>query len=235
MRITLIGHSTFLIEVTGKKIITDPYFGTWGNPAYARVAPPAQPREGLQNVDIVLISHNHWDHTDGKFLRALPANVPVLTPKKVAWLTAVIGAQNPIGVEPWETRQFGEASIAVVPAVHGAITHGYVIAGEGKQVYFAGDTFFAPFMVEVGKRFKLDVALMPVTTYRIPMTMNETQAVRAVKDLQPAHVVPIHLGIRPRSFLLRTSQTPQGFIQKLRAAGLETEVTVLKEGESLSL
>ncbi len=235
MQITLVGHSTLFIEIAGKKIITDPYFGTWGNPAYTRVGPPAQPREAFYNVDVVLVSHNHWDHIDGKFLRALPADVPVLAPKLAAWLTGVIGARNPIGVKPWETRQFGEVSITVVPAQHMAITHGFVIVGEGKQIYFAGDTFYAPFMAEVGRRFKLDVAMMPVTTFRLPMTMGEEQAVRAVKDLQPTRVVPIHLGIQPRTPLLRTRQTPQGFIQRLHAAGSATEVVVLKDGESLTL
>ncbi len=235
MQITLIGHSTLSIEIAEKKIITDPYFGTWGNPAYARPNPPAFPRDAFYNVDVVLVSHNHWDHTDGKFLRALSTTVPVLAPKSSAWLTRIIGARNPVGVMPWETHQFGEVTITVVPARHGAITHGFVIAGEGKQIYFAGDTFYAPFMAEVGKRFKLDVALMPVTTYRIPMTMGESQAVRAVKDLQPTRVVPIHQGIQPRSPLLRTQQTSQGFIQQLRAAGSTNEVVVLKDGESLTL
>ena len=65
MRITMIGHSTVLIEAGGMKILTDPYFGTWGNPAYKRLAPPARKREELRDVDLVLVSHNHWDHTGG--------------------------------------------------------------------------------------------------------------------------------------------------------------------------
>lgn len=235
MQITLIGHNTLLIDVAGKKIITDPYFETRGNLAFTRLAPPAQPREAFYDVDLVLVSHNHWDHIDSQFLRALPANVPVLAPKAAAWITRLSGARRAIGVSPWETRQFDEITIAVVPAVHITFTCGFVIMGEEKQVYFAGDTFYAPFMPEIGKRFKLDIALIPVTTFRIPMTMNEAQAVKAVKDLRPARVLPVHLGVQPRSPLLRTQQTPEGFQQRLLADGVESEVTILKEGESFTL
>jgi L-ascorbate metabolism protein UlaG (beta-lactamase superfamily) len=63
----LIGHSTVLLEMDGTTILTDPYFGTWGNPAYRRLAPPALPREKLQDVDLVLVSHNHFDHTDRRY------------------------------------------------------------------------------------------------------------------------------------------------------------------------
>src|SRR5271157_6020805 len=77
MKITMIGHSTVLIEAAGKRVLTDPYFGLRGNPAYARVRPPARSREELTDVDLVLISHNHWDHTDRKFLRMLPPSAPV--------------------------------------------------------------------------------------------------------------------------------------------------------------
>ncbi len=235
MRITLIGHSTVLIEIAGKKLLTDPYFGTWGNPAYKRVAPPGRPREACRDVDVVLVSHHHWDHIDSKFFRALPDNVAVLTPPNMAWLTRLYGARNVTGIKPWEVRHFDAVTITAVPAQHMAIAHGFVIAGEGRQVYFAGDTFYAPFMAEISRRFKLDVALMPVTTFRLPMTMNEKQAVRAVQTLAPQCVIPIHLDIQPRSPLLRTADAPEGFARRLREAGLQTDVVVLKNGESMKL
>ena len=71
MKVTMIGHSTVLIEAAGMKILTDPYFGTWGNLAYKRTAPPSRTREELEAVDLVLVSHNHWDHTDSRYFRAL--------------------------------------------------------------------------------------------------------------------------------------------------------------------
>jgi len=232
MKITMIGHSTVLIEAGGKKILTDPYFSTWGNPAYARVAPPARKREELKDIDLVLVSHNHFDHTDPRFFRSLSSSVPVLAPRATSWMTRLKGARNVIGIAKWEEKQFGSIRVTAVPARHVTVTRGFVIQAEGKNVYFAGDTYYRPFMKEIGTRFTLDLALMPVTTYRTPMTMGERSAVKAARDLSPKVVIPIHLGIHPRSPLIRTSQTPERFRKRCQDAGLNVEVIILREGES---
>jgi L-ascorbate metabolism protein UlaG (beta-lactamase superfamily) len=234
MQITMIGHSTVWIEAEGIKILTDPYFGTWGNPAYGRVAPPARSREAFGDVNLVLVSHNHWDHVDRRFLHALPEAVPVVTPKRAQWMTWLSGAQHPVGLSLWEGKGFGPATVIAVPALHPALAGGFIIQVEGKTIYFAGDTHYDAFMVEIARRFSIDVALMPVTTYRIPMTMGEKAAVRAATALAPKVVIPIHLGIQPRSPLLRTDHTPEGFARRLHEAGLQTEVILLKEGNSWS-
>ncbi len=232
MRITMVGHSTLLLEATGQRILTDPYFGRWGNPAYSRQAPAAVPRQELLDVDLVLVSHNHWDHTDRKFLRSLPADVPVLAPRGVTWLTKLKGARLVHGMAAWEEKRFGSLGVTAVPALHLAKTVGFVLRVDGLQIYFAGDTYYRPFMREIGKRFQLDVALMPVTTFRIPMTMGERGAVRAARDLRPEVVIPIHLALQPRAPWLRTSHTPEGFSRRLSEAGLTARVVLLREGES---
>jgi L-ascorbate metabolism protein UlaG (beta-lactamase superfamily) len=232
MKISMIGHSTLLFEAGGKRILTDPYFGLHGNPAYARVRPPARSRKELSNVDLVLISHNHFDHIDRKFLRALPEAVPVLAPAASAWMTRLKGGRNVAGIKAWQRRVFDGISIIAVPARHVTFTVGYVIEGENQRVYFAGDTYLASFMEKIGRELRPDVALIPVTTYLIPMTMGEAQAVQAVRMLSPKVVIPIHLGINPRSPLMRTRQTPEGFRDRARQAGLEAEVVILHEGES---
>jgi L-ascorbate metabolism protein UlaG (beta-lactamase superfamily) len=231
MRITMIGHSTILLEGEEMRLITDPYFGTFGHLAYARLRPPAFKREDVRDIDGVLISHTHWDHTDRKFLSSLDASIPVLAPE---WTSAVLklkGARNVVPIAPWQSRPIGAAAVTAVPATHIARTVGYVIQLDGVCAYFAGDTYHRPFMAEIGRRFDIDIAMMPVTTFRIPPTMGERGAVAAVRDLRPATVIPIHLGIQPRSFLLRGGQTVRGFERRLRAAGLETEVVHLHEGE----
>jgi L-ascorbate metabolism protein UlaG (beta-lactamase superfamily) len=228
----MIGHSTVLIEAAGTRILTDPYFGSWGNLAYARIAPPFKTRVELRQVDLVLVSHNHWDHTDRRFFRSLAAKVPVVAPRAGAWLTRLKGARNLIGLGKWEQKQFGSVRVTAVPASHVTVTRGYVIEAEGKKIYFAGDTYYHRYMKEIGKRFVLDLALLPVTAFRIPMTMGEKSAVRAVAALSPKTVIPIHLGITPRSPLLRTHESVEGFTKRLHDAGLRTEVRILREGES---
>lgn len=231
MRVTMIGHSTILLEGADTRLITDPYFGTFGHVAYARLQPPAFKREDLRDVDAVLVSHSHWDHTDRRFLSSLDASIPVLAPEWTSALLKLKGARRVDPIAPWQSRTIGAAKITAVPATHIARTAGYVIELDGVCAYFAGDTYHRPFMAEIGRGFDIDVAMMPVTTFRIPPTMGERGAVAAVRDLRPATVIPIHLGIQPRSFLLRGSQSVQGFERRLRAAGLGTEVVHLREGE----
>ncbi|MGA3136345.1 MAG: MBL fold metallo-hydrolase [Terracidiphilus sp.] len=232
MKVTMIGHSTVLIEAAGTKILTDPYFGSWGNLAYKRIAPPFKTRGEMAAVDLVLVSHNHWDHTDSRYFRALAADLPVVAPRVAAWITRAKGAKNVVGLGKWEQRRFGSVAVTAVPALHMGLPGGFLIEAEGKHIYFAGDTYYGGFMKEIGKKFPLVLALMPVTTFRIPMTMGEKSAVRAVEALRPRTVIPIHLGILPRSPLLRTGQTPEGFSRRVREAGLKTEVVILREGES---
>ncbi|MCG6962366.1 MAG: MBL fold metallo-hydrolase [Acidobacteria bacterium] len=235
MRLTLVGHSTVLIECSGVRLLTDPYFGTLGNLAYERVAPPAISREEVGRIDGVLISHGHWDHTDRRFLRGLDPAVPVLVPSGTSALMRLKGARSVVPLRPWSFLTIGDAVVTAVPARHVARTIGYVVQTEEVCVYFAGDTYHRPFMGEVGRRFSIDVALLPVTTYRIPMTMGEKGAVLAVGDLGAPTVIPIHLGLRPRSPLLRARQTPQGFERRLREAGLGTRVVHLSPGASWEL
>jgi L-ascorbate metabolism protein UlaG (beta-lactamase superfamily) len=231
MRITMIGHSTVLINIEGKRILTDPYFGTFGNLAYKRVAPPSCCREELRDVDLVLQSHSHFDHVDRAFLRSLPPETPILAPQ--AMFFPFSGAHgNLMRIQRWQSYELGSVKVTPVPAVHIAITNGFIIQGEGLCVYFAADTHFNPFMKTVREKFSIDVALMPVTTFRIPMTMGEQDAVRAAAVLEPKVVIPIHLGIQPRSPLMRTSQSPESFAKLLADAGSKTKVVILKEGMS---
>jgi L-ascorbate metabolism protein UlaG (beta-lactamase superfamily) len=234
MRITVIGHSSILIETAGKRILTDPYWSKWGNPAYARVGIPAKTRQELKDVDVVLISHCHFDHVDRKYLQLIGAT-QVITPKSTRWLIKLFGGRNVFGIKAGESITIGEITITAVPASHLIATIGFIIKSENRQIYFSGDTYYRPFMEDIGRTFQLDVAMMPVTTYRIPMTMGEKQAVQAVQVLKPEVVIPIHLGLRPRSPFLRTDQTPEHYAQRVRESGVSTKVVILREGESYTL
>lgn len=228
----MIGHSSVLIEIGGMRILTDPYFGVRGNLAYTRVNPPACSREELRDVDLVLVSHNHFDHSDSAFLKMLPESTPVAAPAKTAWFTKLKGARNVAGMRPWQSQKFGHISVTAVPAYHSTVTHGYVLRYGAEVLYFAGDTYYGKFMERIGKEYRPNVALMPVASFRLPPTMGTKGALAAAKSLSPEVIVPIHLGITPRNPLLRGSQTPQMFEEELNTAGLPSKLVVLKEGES---
>jgi L-ascorbate metabolism protein UlaG (beta-lactamase superfamily) len=227
MKITLIGHSTVLIEAGGMKILTDPFFKTWGNPAYRRIAPPACSRQELMDVDLVLVSHTHWDHIDRQYFSLIGKAVPVFASRLVQWQVKLSGAQNVVGLQLWQRRKFNGLTLTAVPAIHVAPAAGFIIQIEDKTIYFAGDTFYGRFMEKIAREFTIDVTLLPVTTYRIPMTMGEDAALKAIKVLKPGVVIPIHLGIEPRLPLMRTGQTAEGFSKKVLEAGLETKVVIL--------
>lgn len=235
MQIKMIGHSTLLIEWRGQKILTDPYFGTQGNMAFERLSPPALSREAIGAVQLVLLSHTHWDHVDPPYFASLPPGVPVVTPKYAARSAGHLGVKNAVGLSWWESRAFGEVTVTAVPAIHDAIAAGFVIQCEGRQVYFSGDTYYAPFMKRIGRDWSLDAACIPVTTTRLPLAMGPAAAVRAVKDFAPKVVIPIHLGLRPRLAFLRTEHTPEEFEGRVRQAKLASRVVILKDGEACTV
>ena len=231
MRITMIGHSTVLIETGGKKILTDPYWGTFGNPAFARIGIPARSRQEMSQVDAVLVSHDHWDHVDAEYFHLL-GEVPVFTNMLASKSIRLMGGRNISVMKVGQSVSLGEVTLTAVPAVHLTLTIGFVLQAEDKTIYFAGDTFYRPFMLELGQKYKLDAALMPVTTFRLPMTMGEQGALKALHALHPAVVIPIHLGIQPRLPLMRTGQTPEHFAARMKEDGSASKLVILREGES---
>jgi L-ascorbate metabolism protein UlaG (beta-lactamase superfamily) len=232
MKITMIGNCTVLIETGDTQIITDPYFGHTGSPIYERLTLPIQTREELKDVDLVLISHDHWDHTDSQYLRLLSSRTSVVTPKQAQRAIESRGVKNVAGIRVWETQNFGDTTVTAVPATHIVPTIGFVVQSEGKRVYFAGDTYYRPFMKEIGRRFQIDVALLPVSQDRFPLTMDPENALRAVRALSPHVVIPIHLSVALRLPFLRASHTVDRFQRKVREAGLECSVVILHEGQS---
>jgi L-ascorbate metabolism protein UlaG (beta-lactamase superfamily) len=227
----MVGHSTVLIEMAGVRILTDPWFGTWGNPAFRRLQPPAFTREALRDIDLVLLSHHHWDHRDDRFFRMLPQTTPVFVPGRSAWLSRLHGVRKAEGLHPWHERSLGALTITAVPAVHMATTIGFVLSSDEHRIYFSGDTYYGAWMARVGEQLRPDVALMPVTSFRLPMTMGEVGAVKAAKALKVKVVIPIHQGLQPRLPAMRTCESADGFARRTRAAGLSLDVIILKPGE----
>jgi L-ascorbate metabolism protein UlaG (beta-lactamase superfamily) len=151
------------------------------------------------------------------------------------YMKSILGIRNAIGLKVYEKTTINDISITAVPAIHPALCCGYIIEAEGKCIYFSGDTFYGGFMEELSQKYTIDIALIPVTTYRIPMTMGENSAVKAIKALNPKTIIPIHLGIEPRLPFMRTMDSVEGFTARLKSAGITSEVVTLKEGNEFSI
>ena len=142
------------------------------------------------------------------------------------------GARRVVGLRPWQKWASGQLRVTAVPALHMATTIGFVVESADGTVYFAGDTYHRPFLRQVGERFDLDVALLPVATYRIPMTMGEAGAVKAARDLRPRTIIPVHRDLSPRSPVLPTRQSAGGFARRIEELGVPTRVALLEPGDS---
>lgn len=197
-----IGHSTILLELDGIRILTDPVTRSRVGPLRRIEAVPAHGR--LHGVDLVLLSHLHWDHLDVPSLRDLGRHVPlVVSAGAGTWLRGA-GFNNVREVAVGDSLEVGGVRIRVVPAVHSgfrpplgptAPALGFVIEGS-QSVYFAGDTDLFAGMGELGG--PVDVALLPVwgwgPTLGRGLHMDPLRAAESLRLIRPRAAVPIHWG-----------------------------------------
>lgn len=207
--ITFVGHSTFLIRTGTQVFITDPVFtrhaGPFGRLGPPRVRPPAIALADLPAVDVVLLSHNHYDHLQRSSLAALSGAAIVTTLGVGRYLR-----RKALELDWWQQTRIGDAVITAVPAQHfsartpwdknRSLWCGFVVEADGVAIYFAGDTGYSPQFAEIGARFpRLAVALIPIGAYEPrwfmkPMHMNPDEAVRAHLDLGARTSVGMHFG-----------------------------------------
>lgn len=245
--ITWIGHSTFLIQVNGLSILTDPVWAKFMGVS-RRQTPPAISLQDLPPIDVVLISHNHYDHLHFSSLRRLPGNFLLLVPAGLKRKMVRKGFSRVEELEWWEQFQVGDVSFHFVPAQHWSkrtlrdtnTSHwgGFVI--EGKHlIYFAGDSGYFRGFREIGQRFAhIDYALMPIGAYApewflSTQHVNPEQAVQAYLDVGARYFVPMHYG----AYCLG-DETPEEALERLRLEwrrrGLDEAVLcVPKPGQTL--
>ncbi len=217
LRVTFVNHSTLLIQKDGLNILTDPIWSercspfSWMGPR--RVTPPGIPFYALPPIDVVLVSHNHYDHMDRNTLKALyhrhhPQFIVSKGNRKrlLSW-----GIESIDELGWWEEKKIApNASIQCVPAQHFSrrglfdrnrtLWCGFVIHGESKNTYFAGDTGYGEHFQEILKRCgPINLACLPIGAY-LPrwfmqgIHMGPQEAVQAHIDLKTEISIPIHFG-----------------------------------------
>ncbi len=217
LRVTFVNHSTFLIQVDRMNILTDPIWSDRAGPASfigaKRVRAPGLRFDDIPLIDVVLVSHNHYDHMDIPTLKALekkfsPLFIVGLGNKK---FLENRGLNRVLELDWWEKTQLPSGKNAYfVPAQHFSgrtpwnmnktLWGGFVIESSTGEIYFAGDTGFGKFLDEIHERFpNIILALLPIGAYEprwfmSPVHMSPDDAVRAHQILKPRLSVGIHLG-----------------------------------------
>lgn len=178
MRITYIGHATLLIEVGGKRLLTDPNFDDTLGRFLPRVSEPGIALGALPSIDAILLSHAHADHLSFMSLNALPRTVPLFAPPPIArWLRA-LGYVHAEALAPGTSARVGDIEISAAAATHMGSRYGvdrwrsdasmYLLDTGEQSLFFAGDTGLMPDTHRlVHDRInqngrQLDVALLPI-------------------------------------------------------------------------
>lgn len=215
--ITWIGHSTFLIQIAGLNILTDPIFGD-ATSLFPRILKPGLELAQLPPIDYVIISHNHLDHMDAPALFVLKEHhsqctylVP-LGDKK--WFDER-GFTNVYEYTWWQddsfaVNQFGKIKFTFLPAFHWSqrglfdknrsLWGSWMIEVAGKRIYFAGDTAYAHHFKAIGQEFdRIDCAIMPIGPCEPHKWMKlshvgASEAYQGFLDLGAVHFIPMHWG-----------------------------------------
>jgi L-ascorbate metabolism protein UlaG (beta-lactamase superfamily) len=239
--ITWIGHASFLIQFTDLNVLVDPNFANWLF-LLKRIKRSGLKIRDLPPIDLVLLTHAHFDHFHKPTLRRLPHPKIGVMPWGVGDLAHDLGFARVIELEWWERFAHQDWQVTLVPSKHwGARTlhdhhrgyGGFVLEHQGRKIYHAGDSAYFDGFKEIGERLAPDVALLPIGAYH-PETfrnvhMGPDQAIQAFKDLRAQCLVPMHYGTFRLSFEA-IDEPPRWLRQLADEQGLSPQVRILDEG-----
>jgi L-ascorbate metabolism protein UlaG (beta-lactamase superfamily) len=204
--LTWIGHASFLIQTPKHNILVDPNWANWLI-VIRRLKRAGLAIHDLPNIDLVLITHAHFDHLNRRTLAAIAAQQPIVVPSGVSNLVHDLGFERVHEMNWWDEWEHEGLKITFTPAKHwGArVLHdshrgygGYVVEFEGRQVYHCGDSAYFSGFREIGRRLAPEIALLPIGAYDPPSGrdhhMGPEQAVQAFKELQSKLLIPMHFG-----------------------------------------
>ena len=249
LAVTFIGHASFFVQIGGRNVLIDPNFARWLF-VLKRLRRPGLRVRDLPPIDLVLVSHAHFDHLHRPSLRSIVHQTlhecgtapSIIVPSHVSDLVSDLGFSEIIELDWWNNSRQGNLAITHVPSRHWGArilkdSHlgygGFVLKAGKHSVYHAGDTaYFAGFR-EIGRRLSPELALLPIGAYNPPafrnVHTNPADATRAFLDLNARWMVPMHYGT------FRLSHEPmneplQLLEKEAAAAGISDRVVVMEEG-----
>jgi N-acyl-phosphatidylethanolamine-hydrolysing phospholipase D len=208
--ITWIGHATFVLRLGGKLITIDPVWSRRLSGLVPRLSEPGVALEALPPLDVVLVTHNHYDHLDTPSLRRIGPRALCIVPLGNGYLEKGAGLTNVVELDWWQGHRVGDVEVTLVPARHWSMRQpwnrndmlwgGFVIRGPEGTAYHSGDTGFFEDFQEIGQRCgPVDWAMLPIGAYEPrwfmePQHMNPQDAVRAFELLKARVFVAMHWG-----------------------------------------
>lgn len=255
LRITFINHSTVLIQTTKYNILTDPIWSErcspfrWMGPK--RKALPGIKFDELPKIDFVLLSHNHYDHFDSPTIKKLHRKYhpEIMVSLGNGKLLKKFGIKKFTEMDWWDTASRPHIKISFVPAQHfsrrglfdenTALWGGFIIEGEHRTVYFAGDTGFGTHFDLIRKKYgPIGLAMLPIGAFQprwfmSTVHMSPEDAVKAHQILKASKSIGIHFGTFPLGDEPYESAV-NNLIESLEAAGISRqEFLALRNGEGL--
>lgn len=240
--ITWIGHASFLIQTPEHSVLIDPNWARWLK-VIKRLKEPGLAIHELPAIDLVLVSHAHFDHLDKRSLKAVASDQPIVVPENVGNLVHGLGFNRVHELQRWESMELGSLKITLTPAQHwGArVLHdrhrgfgGFLIEYEGRTIYHCGDSAWFEGFSEIGRRSAIDIALLPIGAYDAPtgrdVHMNPEEALRAFQDLGAGLMIPMHYGTFRLGFE-PLGEPPDRLLGHARSLGLDEKIRILREGE----
>ena len=222
-----LGHSCFLFTTAKAKILVDPFLT--GNPMAATTADKVA-------ADLILVSHGHGDHYGDAVAIAKRTGAAIVAPYELALHAEAQGARvHPMGCGGGKDFPFGRVQLTIAhhtssvdeggKSVSVAAPVGFLVRADGKTIYFAGDTALTMEMELLGRRNRIDLALLPIGDH---FTMGASDAAEAVRMLKAKRAVPMHYNT------FEMIQMDPGIFKK-EAEKCGCQVDVLKPGESIEL
>jgi N-acyl-phosphatidylethanolamine-hydrolysing phospholipase D len=214
IQITWIGHDTFLIQVAGFNILTDPIFSDRASPfsflGPKRAISPPMLQEELPPIHVAIISHNHYDHLDKATVTQLGNRVKFFVPLGLSRWFQEAGLDNVTELDWWQSAELGPIRFHCVPAQHFSMRTpfdankvlwaGWVLSTPSGNIFFAGDTGYSPDFREIGQRLgPMRLALIPIGGYMPrwfmkPMHLNPQEAVWVHQDVRSQVSIGMHWG-----------------------------------------
>jgi len=213
---TWIGHTTALIQLEGRTLLTDPLFSercspvSWSGPK--RIVPPSPRLEHLPPIDGVLLSHDHYDHLDRATIKRLGNRPRYLVPLRVGKILQGFGIAKDriIELDWWQDLEWNGLQIHCTPAQHfsgrgvhnrnGTLWCSWAVLGKHHRFYFGGDSGYFPGFKEIGEKLgAFDLALLPIGAY-LPrwfmssVHMEPAQSLQAFLDVRAEKMLATHWG-----------------------------------------